>query len=160
YYFGNREGLQRALLAHMVDTQIPKIKILSQAEGPVEERLRTLIKGWLKGLKELDGLVQIVFTHILYASDEGTERFVREYARPVVNMIRPIIEEGIATGKFRRVEYMFFHLAVVGACIMFVATQPQTAAAYDYHQDFQKSFEGFSDYVANLFVDHLLIKQN
>jgi hypothetical protein len=53
---------------------------------------------------------------------------------------------------------MFFHLAVAGACLLFVATQPNTAAAYDYPGSFEESFEGFGNYIADLFVDHLLIR--
>ncbi len=142
----------------MIAVRLPTLKALTSTEGPVEERLHRLIKGWLKGLQELDGLLQIIFTHVLYPSDKATERFVEDYVRPMVNIIRPVIDQGVAEGKFRRVEYMFLHAAIGGACFMFLASQPHTAAAYDYHVPFEQSLEAFGDYIADLFVEHLRIK--
>ena len=155
YYFGNREGLQRALVDHMIAVRLPILKELISADGPIEERLHRLIKGWLKGFQELDGLNQIVFTHVLYPSDKT---FVEDYVRPMVNLIRPVIDQGVAEGKLRRVEYMFLHVAISGACLMFLASQPRTAAAYDYHVPFEQSLEAFGDYIADLFVEHLRIR--
>jgi TetR/AcrR family transcriptional regulator len=158
YYFGSREGLQSALIDHMITNQIPKFRMLAAIQGPVEERLRQFIKGMLQSLHDLDGLIQIVLTHVLFPSDAATERFVREFTRPIVNIIKPIVDQGIAEGKFRRVKYMYFHVSVAGAILFFLASQPQTAPAYDHKETYETSLQEFGDFVADVFVSYLLAK--
>jgi AcrR family transcriptional regulator len=147
YYFGRKSGLLMELLRKAMEPGLGQLQHLLDSDNSPADKLRIHISG-------------IVTTYIRYPyvnrlmhqvlSDYGEEygaTVAEEFARPVYEAQRRILEEGERLGYFRAVDPMLFYFHITGACDNL------------FHQHFARRYvfgvENVDEDLRRDFVDHL-----
>jgi len=124
YYFGGKEGLLRAVI-DLVSGEVGELiaQAISQ-EGSVQQRLRSLIEGWVIAMAADPYGPRLMTERVLFAEDRLIDDFVRNFARPNLEAIRSLLAEGRRRGEIRDVAPEFVIPAMVGMCVYFFLAAP------------------------------------
>lgn len=116
YYFGNKHGLQLALLERDVGKSMAQLSHLVDSNvGPVE-KIRVHIAGLINIYFRSRYLNKLLFMLLRESSPEQAQDISDRLIKPAADAQRQILEEGWASGDFRKVDPMLFYFTVIGAC--------------------------------------------
>ncbi len=116
YHFGNKEGLLLALLARDAEAQITNLEFLLAKPIPPTEKLRLHVAGIINAYYRSPYMNRLIH-HLLHDSSESAADSVASFfVKPLLDLQRRLIEEGVAAGQFRKVDPIFFYTHLVGAC--------------------------------------------
>jgi AcrR family transcriptional regulator len=116
YHFGNKEGLLLALLARDANAQIGELEyLLAQPIGPVD-KLRLHIAGIINAYYRFPYMNRLIHL-LLHDSSEAAAASVSQFfIKPLLDFQRRLLQEGVETGDFKRVDPVFFYTHLIGAC--------------------------------------------
>jgi AcrR family transcriptional regulator len=122
YYFGSKMGLLVALLQRDASRALAVMTELLDMPVPAGQKMRLHLRGIMNTYRRSPYL-----NRLLHAMLRGPDRAVRAevhrmLVQPVFDCQRRILDEGAATGEFRRVDHRLFYLSAVGACDQFMQT--------------------------------------
>ncbi len=116
YHFGSKEGLLMALLERDAGGTFQALDRLVSADLDAASKLRRHIEGVIKIYHRhpyMNRLIGILSTEI----DSETARFMSErFTRPLADAQRAILDQGVAEGRFRKIDPTLFYFSVIGAC--------------------------------------------
>lgn len=124
YYFGDRDGLLRAVVAEAAAELGERLEHASLHEGTVEERLTRLMDGMLRGFAHEPFVARLLFEQVIFAEDSTIDRFIEEFGRSHFDAIRGVLDDGVREGRFREVDPEIALAAIGGVCIFFGAATP------------------------------------
>ena len=124
YYFGDREGLLRAVVAEAAAELGERLENASLHEGTVEERLTRLMDSMLRGFAHEPFVARLLFEKVIFAEDSTIDRFIEQFGRRQFNAIRGVLDDGVREGRFREVDPEIALAAIGGVCIFFGAATP------------------------------------
>lgn len=125
YYFGNKVGLQLALLRKVLGKSVSDLQHLCAMDISPVEKLRIHISGTVNGFARYPYVNRLM--HHILAQDDGQygEIIASEFGRPLAKGQKLILEEGERTGELRSINPMFFYFQLIGACDHFFYGQFQ-----------------------------------
>jgi TetR/AcrR family transcriptional regulator len=124
YYFGGKQGLLEAVIAQVAGEMVERLRRTVEEEGSVEERLRSLIHGWVAAVADDPYAPRLIVEQVLLGDPETIEAFVERFGRVNVASLTALFEEGRARGETRQVEPMFLIPALIGMCVFFFLAAP------------------------------------
>jgi len=116
YHFGNKDGLLLALLARDSAAEMANLAfVLEQPISPTEKMQRH-IAGIINAYYRVPYLNRLIHL-LLHQGSEATSKEVhRFFINPLFDFVKRMLEEGIATGEFRKVDPALFYISLNGAC--------------------------------------------
>lgn len=131
-YFANKQELFKAVVREGLASPIAEVRgIIDQYEGSAFELLRMVLHGWWQriGSTPVSGIPKLILAEARNFP-EIAEFYLAEVVHPGLEAIGSIIERGVATGEFRRVESR--HVAqLVFAPTLLVACWCNSLALFD-----------------------------
>lgn len=131
-YFANKQDLFKAVVREGLVSPIEEVRgIIDKYEGSAFELLRMVLHGWWQriGSTSVSGIPKLILAEARNFP-EIAEFYLAEVVRPGLDAIVRIIERGVASGEFRRVESR--HVAqLVFAPTLLVACWSNSLAQYD-----------------------------
>ncbi len=124
YYFGGKQGLLEAVTAEVASEMVEHIRRTVAEEGSVEERLRSLVHGWVAAIANDPYAPRLIVEQVLLGDPEAIEVFVERFGRANVEALTALFEEGRRRGETRRVEPMFLIPSLIGSCVFFFLAAP------------------------------------
>jgi AcrR family transcriptional regulator len=148
YYFGNKVGLQLALLRKVLSKSVTDLQHLCAMQISATDKLKNHITGMINGYARYPYVNRLM--HHILAQDTGeySETIASEFGRPLAEAQRSILEEGAATGEFREVDPMLFYFQLVGSCDHFFYSQFQLKHMYGVTE--------MNDQLKKRYIDHLV----
>jgi len=114
YYFGNKEGIYIELLEGSFKKLEDLLDGFHSEEGKVSEKLVTLFDRFFQLFCENIETVRLMHS-IYYGPPQGAPFYDFEaYHRKLQDAVERLVEEGIRTGEFRRLDVNDVTLAIVG----------------------------------------------
>ncbi|HUJ30590.1 MAG TPA: CerR family C-terminal domain-containing protein [Candidatus Acidoferrum sp.] len=123
YYFGNKRRLHRAVLENLFRQLRNGVYAPPEKRGAAQERLRTFVLGYFDFLATHPNYPRLVQREAM----EKTRNFdwiVRQYLRPLHTRLVRIIEAGVASGEFRRVNAHQAAFSILGMITSYFAAAP------------------------------------
>ena len=150
YYFGNKQGLLRAVVVEVASEGLERIQQASRSGGNAHERVQGLIESWIAGFKDDPYFPRLAAEQILFAEDDVIETFVEQFGRPNLAAIQTVLQEGFEAGEFRRVDPMYFVPALAGMCLWFFLAAPVVRRMFDLREITPEHTEEFTRAVSQL----------
>jgi AcrR family transcriptional regulator len=123
YYFGSKLGLLVALLQRDASRALMVMNELLEMPVPAAQKMRLHLRGIMNTYRRSPYLNRLL--HEMLRVPDGTVRqeVHRMLVQPVFDCQRRILDEGAASGEFRRMDHRLFYLSAVGACDQFMQTE-------------------------------------
>lgn len=118
YYFGNKEGLLLALVEREAQAALQGVRNLLQLDLSPTEKLRLHIAGIINGFFRtpyLNRLMHSLLDHREAQSSSG-QQVAKMFVRPLMELQRQLLEQGVQAGEFKPVEPVLFYVNLLGAC--------------------------------------------
>jgi len=115
YYFGSKEGMLLALLDRDVKLRIRQLEALLRLRVSPTERMRLHLEGILDTYYRIPYLNRLIQAMVRDASPERVRHIAEELLKPIANAQHRIIEEGIASGEFRKVDPKLLYFNTIGS---------------------------------------------
>lgn len=115
YYFGSKEGMLLALLDRDVGVRIRQLETLLKLKMSPTEMMRIHLEGILDTYYRIPYLNRLIQAMVRDATPERVYHIAEELLKPIANAQHQIIERGIASGEFRKVDPKLFYFNTIGA---------------------------------------------
>lgn len=124
YYFGNKSGLHSAVVEHVGKRIQTNLESAQGSKTTARQKLRSLLHAYLLVLGDEPYVAQMLIHHLLLAEDGHTDQFVSQVAKPLMDGMIAILEEGITDGEFREFETSFLVSSIAANCLSFFLAGP------------------------------------
>jgi AcrR family transcriptional regulator len=146
YYFGTKHGLHTAILERAATELRERVALVAAEKGPATERLRALVRAWVRLLSEDPYLPRIMVEEVIAGDGKRLERFAARFSAPLAERVLGVVAEGIRAGELRPVDPRFVLPTLGGLAVFFFLaaplirrvvgidpTEPRTADAWAAH---------------------------
>lgn len=124
YYFGDRDGLLRALVAEISSDLRSILQRVARQAGSPEVRLGAVIEAMLRKFADEPYAARLFFEQVLFADDAALDDFADGYGRSSNEAVRSVIEQGVREGLFGDADIDMAVATICGICIFFGAATP------------------------------------
>ena len=122
YYFGDKRRLHRAVMENLL-RQLRNITFGAAAsKNSSRDRLTAWVNGYFDFLATHPNYPRLVQREVMETSK--IEWIVREYFRPFHKRLTGLIEDGVASGEFRKVDAHQTVFTLVGMTVFYFASAP------------------------------------
>lgn len=116
YYFGDKEGLLRALAKRDTERALGHLRSLLQTDVPADRMLRMHISAIIRNYARKPYLNPL-FNRLLHHEASPSARELKEnFVDPLAAAQRQILERGVAAGLFRPLDPALAYFMIMGAC--------------------------------------------
>jgi AcrR family transcriptional regulator len=116
YYFGTKTGLNRAVIGRVYERLRAQLGAPFDQSVGAREQLSRLIQGYVQVIGSEPYVTRMLIDEMLRSSTDTSDHFTSEIGELVLNRLNSLIELGVSTGEFRRVDLPF---ESVGAQLFF-----------------------------------------
>jgi AcrR family transcriptional regulator len=152
HYFGTKQGLHAALLDRVTRELREKIETSAAAEGPPAERLRELLKTWVRAVGHDPYVPRLIIEEVLVPEGERLESFVERFAAPLAERLLKIVAEGVQTGELRPVPIPFVLPSVAGLSFFIFVGAPLLRRIFGIEPTEPEVIEAWAEYVSGLLL--------
>jgi TetR/AcrR family transcriptional regulator len=127
YYFRDKDTLYGAILDRFFAQLLERIVAVCDRPGSAGERFLSYARAHFDSIAESPYYAHIFMGEMMSASRGGSphlDRLFERYLQPVAMRILGLLQEGIDSGEFRRVQAMQFAPSAIGAIVHFFLTAP------------------------------------
>jgi TetR/AcrR family transcriptional regulator len=123
YYFGDKQRLHRAVMENL----LRQLRNAALAPAAAKSSSRDRLIGWVNGYFDFLAIhpnyPRLVQREVMDTAPKF-EWIVREYFRPFHKRLRSLIEEGVASGEFRKVDAQQTVFTVLGMTVFYFVAAP------------------------------------
>lgn len=142
WYFDSKEAIIISILDQTFDWETTHIRELLDSEDSAQKKLEVFIETTIKDLEKMKPLMPIFLDFwSLSVRKKSINRAIKGYYQNYLDLIEPIIEQGIKQGEFRSVDPLkiaFSLGAIYEGTILFYLYFPDTI---DFEQQFRSNFD-------------------
>jgi AcrR family transcriptional regulator len=123
YHFGGKDGLYTSILRESFTRLASEVARLRARPGSADQALRELIATLGRMMTETPSLPAMMLREILAGGGRLDDGLVAQMLS-VFGATREIVERGVRTRRFRRVDPVLTHLGLIGSLLFYFATAP------------------------------------
>ncbi len=156
YHFGNKDGLLLALLERDAELSLKQVEGLVARDMPATEKLRVHISGIIETYFRKPYMNRLVHQLIHERGDEPANAVLRFFVEPLAGFQRMILEQGVMSGEFKRVDPGFFYHAVGSACDALFTWHPEARRIWGVATISDAQRRLYADFVVDLVLNGLV----
>jgi TetR/AcrR family transcriptional regulator len=123
YYFRSKEELHRFVLETLLSQLRTRVWDLHAAKLPARKRLAAVIDNFFEFVRRHPNYPRLIQREMM-SDGRNVEWIVSEYYKPLHARLVALIEDGISSGEFRRVDARNTALTVVSSMVFYFAAAP------------------------------------
>lgn len=114
YYFGTKQGMMLALVEDVLGRSLERLNELVDMDMSATEKLKLHIKAIITIYFRYPFINRLI--HYLFEDPVSSKEVAEKISKPLAEVQRHLLEQGIATGEFKPVDPMMFYFIILGAC--------------------------------------------
>jgi len=118
YYFGNKEGLYRAMLEGAASRVQALLFETTGGSGSTKERLARFVDAYAAYILSQPNLARILYREMLTGA-KHIRKIAQQYATTNYTMLRTMISEGVKRGELRSVDAELAPISLMGMVVIF-----------------------------------------
>lgn len=122
YHFGGKAGLYAAILRQVFEGVSGDLQSIRESDAAADMRLRAVIRLIGEGIDSHPGLPQMVLREVLSGGEHLDDATLPHFLA-IFGVVRSIVEEGMKSGVFRKVNPFATHLGLIGSLMFFFSTE-------------------------------------
>ena len=146
YYFDGKEGLLRAVVAHVASRTLERASSALAQAGSAEQRLRAMLRAVIVGMTEDPYGPRLIAEQILFGREEVIDEFTERFARRNLALIQDLLDGGRKDGSFRELDPLFLVPGVLGGAIFFFLAAPVLRRLFGIEEITPELAERFADH--------------
>lgn len=148
YYFGNKAGLMVDVLRMVLGPGIQHMLALPDMSATPQEKLRIHISGMVNVYFRYPYINRLMHHLLLEDAPYFGPKIAIEFSKPVSEVQRAILDEGVKKGIFREIDPLLFYVQVIGACDQLFHGR--------YQLEYVFGVKGIDEDLKRRFIDHLM----
>jgi AcrR family transcriptional regulator len=152
YYFGTKEELHGAILEQVATELRERIETLVSVNGPVPDRLRDLVRTWVRAVADDPYLPRMIVQEVLMPEGDRLERFAARFAAPLAERVLGVVEVGVRTGELRPLRLSFVPPSIAGLVVFFFLAGPLVRKVFGVDPTAPEIVEAWADHAADLLL--------
>jgi AcrR family transcriptional regulator len=118
YYFGNKDGLMLALVQREATRALAVLEQMVNSDQSPTEKLRIHIAGIINHFFRTPYLNRLLHSLLddRASESQSAKQVTRFFVEPFLALQGKLLEQGVATGEFRRTDPTLFYVSMLGAC--------------------------------------------
>lgn len=156
YYFGSKDGLLTAALDDALAEVVRVMESTTRQEGPLDEQVRRLVRDPILALGQRRHLPRMVIGQVLLERGPTADRYISVLGLSYVKAVEAIVEEGVRSGAFRKVDARALVYSFAAIPAFFFLMAPVIARVLGEEAVSQEAVETFADAVADLVLHGLV----
>jgi len=156
YYFGSKDGLLVAALEDALAELQQVLETYTQGEGTFEEQIRRMIREPILAMGERRHLPRMIIGQILLERGPQADRWIAALGLSQLQAVGDIVEEGIRSGAFRRVDSRALVYSFSAIPAFFFLMAPVIERILGEEAVSQEAVESFADAVTDLVLHGLM----
>lgn len=158
YYFGNKDGLFRALYHRDVTDAVDWANSLLATSIDVDQKLRRHVRGIVHTYQRHPYLNRLLRHVLRTASKEDAEYITKDTIGPLLNFYEKLIAEGVEQGVFRHVSAAMLYFTLVGLCDQLFAGKAVYRSVLGLQEISSEEREEFAQNAAELILNGLMVR--
>jgi TetR/AcrR family transcriptional regulator len=131
YYFGNKNGLMKALLERDMRRIVSDLTALVTKDIAPEEKLRRHIGAVIDTFYDYPYLNRLLMKMIRDSAPAEAAEIAEHYLKPLSRAYEILVAQGVEAGKFRPVDPQLLYFTVTGAADRFFTARQVLRHCYD-----------------------------
>lgn len=105
WYFKSKDDIISAILVNLFERELADLQRLITAEGPASHRIMEFTRNSMDDMKRMMRILPITYEfYALAFRNKKVRQTLRKYLRNYMEILLPIIRQGIQQGEFRSIE--------------------------------------------------------
>lgn len=122
YHFGGKAGLYSAILHDVFGSIGDQLREIRESSAPAEARLRALVREIGRMVETNPGLPQMILREVLSGGEHIDDSTLPHFLG-LFGTIRAIVEAGVRSGEFRKVNPLATHIGLIGSLMFYFSTE-------------------------------------
>jgi TetR/AcrR family transcriptional regulator len=128
YYFGNKEGLYRAMLEGAASRVRALLIETTGGSGSTRERLARFVDAYSAYMLSQPNLARILYREMLTGA-KHIKHIAQQYAATNYTMLRTMISDGVERGELRAIDAELAPISLMGMVVIFQFLRPIISVA-------------------------------
>lgn len=128
YYFGNKEGLYRAMLEGVASRVRALLIETTGGSGTTKERLARFVDAYAAYMLSQPNLARILYREMLTGA-KHIRKIAQQYAATNYTMLRNVISDGVQRGELREIDAELAPISLMGMVVIFQFLRPIISVA-------------------------------
>ena len=128
YYFGNKEGLYRAMLEGAASRVRALLIETTGGSGSTQERLARFVDAYTAYILSQPNLARILYREMLTGA-KHIRKIAQQYAATNYTMLRNLISDGVQRGELRSIDAELAPISLMGMVVIFQFLRPIISVA-------------------------------
>jgi TetR/AcrR family transcriptional regulator len=128
YYFGNKEGLYRAMLEGAASTVRALLIETTDRSGSTRDRLASFVDAYAAYMLSQPNLARVLYREMLTGA-KHIKQIAQQYAVTNYTMLRTMVSEGVKRGELRPVDAELAPISLMGMVVIFQFLRPIISVA-------------------------------
>lgn len=158
YYFGNKQGLMLGLLERDMRNIVRSIDTLMSKEISAEEKLRIYVAAVIRTYYKYPYLNRLLMRMVRDLDLETSRKIADNYLLPITEAYEQLLDEGVRTGQFRKIDPQYFHFAVTGAADRFFAAKLVLQHCYNNGELTEKMCNAYAEHTLDIILHGIALK--
>lgn len=112
-YFESKDALIQAIMENLIVRELDNARTLAHGDGTASERLLGFTRLMGEDIRRIEPFIGLYFEFMaLITRSKSGKALIRRYFEAFMDILEPLIQEGIETGEFRSVDVRESALAI------------------------------------------------